>query len=46
MSERDNRITLLQILEHAERARELCEGTTLPELLGDWRTRLAFVLWN
>lgn len=42
MSKHDPKITLLQIAECARRAQELCAGTTLPELVADWRSALAF----
>ncbi len=42
MSKHDPKITLLQIAECARRAQELCSGTTLDELVADWRSVLAF----
>ena len=42
MSKHDPKITLLQIAECARRAQELCGGTTLDELVSDWRSVLAF----
>ena len=42
MSKHDPKITLLQIAECARRAQELCVGKTLPELVADWRSALAF----
>ena len=42
MSKHDSKITLLQISECARRAQELCSGTTLDELVSDWRSVLAF----
>jgi len=42
MSKHDPKVTLLQIAEYAQRARELCAGKTLGELKADWRQALAF----
>jgi uncharacterized protein with HEPN domain len=42
MSKHDPRITLRQIAEYARYAQELCATTTLPDLVADWRTALAF----
>jgi uncharacterized protein with HEPN domain len=42
MSKHDPSVTLRQIVEYARRAQELCAGTTLPELVSDWRNALAF----
>ena len=42
MSKHDSKITLLQIAECAKRAQEPCSGTTLDELVSDWRSVLAF----
>ena len=42
MSRHDPKVTPHQIVEHAARAQELCEQDELPEILRDWRKRLAF----
>jgi hypothetical protein len=42
MSKHDPRVTLRQILQHAQQAGELCSGKTLSEILSNWQTRLAF----
>ena len=42
MSKHDPKITLLQIAECVRRAQERCSGTTLDELVSDWRSVLAF----
>src|SRR5258707_15538353 len=42
MSKRDPDATLRQILDNAKYACELCAGRTLPELLLDWKSTLAF----
>jgi len=42
MSRHDPRVTLRQIADHAERARELCAAHTLSEILADWQKRAAF----
>ena len=42
MRKPDPRVTLRQILQHARHAGELCSAKTLPEILSNWQTRLAF----
>jgi hypothetical protein len=42
MSRHDPRVTLRQILDHAQRAQELCAQNTLPQILADWQKRAAF----
>jgi hypothetical protein len=42
MSKHGPRVTLRQILQHAQHAGELCSGKTLPEILSNWQMRLAF----
>ena len=41
MSRRDPRITLAQIRDAAEKARELCAAQTLDSLLADWKSMAA-----
>jgi uncharacterized protein with HEPN domain len=41
MSKRDTHATLSQIAEHARHAQDICAGTTLAELLADWKSVLA-----
>jgi len=41
MSRRDPRITLAQIRDAAEKARELCAAQTLDSLLADWKSTAA-----
>ncbi len=42
MSRHDPKVTLRQIIEHAERAQELCRGRTAPELATNWQVAMAF----
>ncbi len=41
MSSHDHRVTLGQIQEHADRARQICRDRTLKELVADWQATLA-----
>jgi uncharacterized protein with HEPN domain len=42
MKKHDPQATLLQILDYARRAQELCAGTTLAGLRADWQRAFAF----
>lgn len=42
MSRHDARVTLHQIIDHAERAQELCRGRTAPDFVENWQAGMAF----
>ncbi len=42
MSKHDPKVTLRQIAEYAQHARELCAGKTLADIRADWRLAFAF----
>jgi uncharacterized protein with HEPN domain len=42
MSRHDPRVTLHQIIAHAERAQELCRERTASDFANDWRAAMAF----
>lgn len=42
MSRHDPKVTLRQIIEHAERVQELCRGRTALELAANWQVAMAF----
>ena len=42
MSNHDPGVTLRQIADYARQAQAICEGKTLPALMGDWQALLAF----
>lgn len=42
MSKHDSKVTLRQIIEHAERVQELCHDRTALELAANWQAAMAF----
>ena len=42
MSKHDPKVTLRQIEDYARQAQAICQGKTLPSLMGDWQALLAF----
>ena len=42
MSRHDPKVTLRQIIEHAQRVQELCRGRTAHELAANWQVAMAF----
>ena len=42
MSNHDPTVTLRQIVDFARQAQTICQGKTLPALMGDWQALLAF----
>lgn len=42
MSRHDPKVTLRQLIEHAQYAQEICGHNTLAEIVTDWQKRAAF----